>query len=406
VFGVRDADACMRGLAAADDRVYAGPRPPAGWRTVDRYVVLPSLRRPGLLVPVRSGAGAAAAGRQFLLFPGRAGGIATGLAALALRTGLPQRAGRDRLAVAVAPDVAEADLGRLVLRSHLAETLAAGRIELAVRVGATRPNGKPVVQVSRPDGRVLAYAKVGWNDLTRPLVAAEADALRAFAARGDSTRTFRVARLLHSGEWRGNTLTVVEPLTGGAAITAPDPPRDATHELALGGAVTRSSLGESGWWEAVRARIEASDSGLGAAAAAIAAEAGERPLSFGRGHGDWTPWNMRRIEGRLVVWDWERAADGVPIGIDAMHYGLLVALNARKLPPPRAVADTLARAPGWLAELDQPTEAARVILCLELLEMSLRYAEARRAGVTVRHDRFGTALHNLLDLSRAAPPVA
>ena len=403
---MRDADACMRGLAAADDRVYAGPRPPAGWRAIDRYVVLPSLRRPGLLVPVRSRAGAAAAARQFLLLPGRAGGIATELAAAALRTGLPQRTGRDRLAVAVAPGVTEAELPELVLRRHLAETLSAGRVELAVRVGATRPNGKPVVQVSRPDGRVLAYAKVGWNDLTRPLVAAEAAALRAFAARGDSTRTFRVARLLHAGEWRGNTLTVVEPLTGGAAITAPDPPRDATHELALGGAVARSPLQESGWWRAVRARITAADAGLDAAADAIAADAGDRLLGFGRGHGDWTPWNMRRIDGRLVVWDWERAGDGVPVGIDAVHYGLLVALNARKLAPPRAVADTLARAPRWLADLDQPPDAARVVLCLELLEMSLRFAEARRAGVTVRHDRFGAALHELLDLRRAAPPVA
>ncbi len=400
MFGVRDADACMRGLAADDARVYAGPRPPAGWRAVDRYVVLPSMRRPGLLVPVRSGAGAAAAARQFLLLPGRAGGAVVAVAAAALRTGLPQRAARDRLTVAVAPDVGEAELPQLVLRRHLAETLAAGRVELAVRVGATRPNGKPVVQVSRPDGRVLAYTKVGWNDLTRPLVAAEAEALRGFAARGDSSRTFRVARLLHAGDWRGNTLTVVEPLTGGAAVTAPDPPRDATHELALGGAVTRSPLAESGWWQDVRARIAAADSGLDAAADAIAAEAGDSLLGFGRGHGDWTPWNMRRIDGRLVVWDWERAAEGVPVGIDAMHYGLLVALNARKLPPARAVADTLARAPGWLSDLDQPPEAARVVLCLELLEMSLRFAEARKAGVSVRHDRFGAALHDLLDPRR------
>ena len=188
MFGVRDADACMRGLAAADERVYAGPVPPPGWRAVDRYVVLPSLRRPGMLVPVRFGAGAAAAARQFLLLPGRAGGAATEAAALMLRTGLPQRIARSRLTVAVAPSVAEAELPQLVLRRHLAETLAAGRVELAVRIGATRPNGKPVVQVSRPDGRVLAYAKVGWNDLTRPLVAAEAEALRGAGRPGEADR--------------------------------------------------------------------------------------------------------------------------------------------------------------------------------------------------------------------------
>jgi hypothetical protein len=406
VFGVRDADACMRGLAAADDRVYAGSHPPAGWHSVERYVVLPSLRRPGMLVPARSGAGAAAAVRQFLLLPGRAGSAATEAAALALRTGMPQRLGRDRLTIAVAPGVGDADLPALVLRHHLAETLSAGRVELAVRVGATRPNGKPVVQVSAPGGRVLAYAKVGWNDLTRPLVAAEAEALRGFGTRGDATRTFRVARLLHAGRWAGNTLTVVEPLVGGAAVTAFDPPRDATHELALGGAVARTPLAESDWWATVRARIGAAEADLAPAADAIAGEAGDTLLGFGRGHGDWTPWNMRRVDGRLVVWDWERACDGVPVGLDAMHYGLLVALNARKLPPPRAVSDTLARAPAWLADLDQPPTAARVMLCLELLEMSLRFAEARRAGVAVRHDRFGTALRQLLDLRPAAPPVA
>jgi hypothetical protein len=398
VFGVRDADACMRGLAATGDRVHAGPDRPPGWRAVDRYVVLPSLRRPGMLVAEGSRRGAAAAARQYLLMPGRAGRAATGAVAMALRTGLPQRLGRSRLAVSVAPEVSDSELPDLVLRHHLASVLGAGQIELAVRVGATRPNGKPVVQVSERSGRVLAYAKVGWNELTRPLVAAEAEALRSFAARGDAPRTFRVARLLHAEEWQGNALTVVEPLVGGAPVTAADPPRDATHELALAGAVTRVPLAESEWWAGTLARIDAADADLGAAADAVAAEAGAAPLAFGRGHGDWTPWNMRRLDGRLVVWDWERSRDGVPVGLDALHYGLLVALNARRLPPPRAVAETLERAPGWLRALDQDPDAARVMLCLELLEMSLRYAEARRAGVTVRHDRFGTALHQLLDV--------
>ena len=405
MFGVRDADACMRGLAATGDRVHAGPDVPAGWRAVDRYVVLPSLRRPGILVPVRSGRGAAAAARQFLLLPGRKGRAATEAVAVALRTGVPQRASRSRLAVSVAPSVADADLPDLVLRHHLAAVLGAGEVELAVRVGATRPNGKPVVQVSEPGGRVLAYTKVGWNDLTGPLVAAEAEALRSFAARGESPRTFRVARLLHAGQWQGNTLAVVEPLVGGAAVTALDPPRDATHELALGGGITRLPLAESDWWADTLRRIDAAGANLGAAAEAVAGEAEALTLGFGRGHGDWTPWNMRRLDGRLVVWDWERSRDGVPVGLDALHYGLLVALNARRLPPPRAVADTLERAPGWLRALDQPPEAARVMLCLELLEMSLRYAEARRAGVTVRHDRFGTALHQLLDVDPAGPPA-
>jgi hypothetical protein len=402
---MRDADACMRGLAAADDRVRLGPEPPAGYRCVDSYVVLPSLRRPGMLVPAGSRRGAAAAARQYLLVPGRKRGVATRAAVAALRSGLPQRLGRSRLGVHVAAGVTDAELPDLVLRHRLAALLDIPDVELVVRVGATRPNGKPVVQVGEPSGRVLAYAKVGWNELTRPLVAAEAWALESFASRPDPPRTFKVSRLLHSLEWQGNTVTVVEPLVGGSPVSAFDPPRDATHELALGGAVARSALTESDWWADVRGRISAVDADLDEAADAIAAESGDTLLRFGRGHGDWTPWNMRRLDGRLVVWDWERSRDGVPVGIDAAHYGLLVALNARKLPPPRAVADTLERAPAWLDGLEQPAEAARVIVCLELLEMSLRYAEARRAGVTLRTDRFGIALHRLLDLPRAEAPV-
>src|SRR6476646_7090463 len=150
----------MRGLAAADDRVRVGPAPPPGFRSVDSYVVLPSLHRPGMLVPAGSRRGAAAAARQYLLVPGRKGTAVTRAAAAALRSGLPQRLGRSRLGVHVAAGVADAELPDLVLRHRLAALLGARDVELVVRVGANRPNGKPVVQVGEPDGRVLAYAKV------------------------------------------------------------------------------------------------------------------------------------------------------------------------------------------------------------------------------------------------------
>jgi len=134
-----------------------------------------------------------------------------------------------------------------------------------------------------------------------------------------------------------------------------------------------------------------------AAAGRIVDAFGDRGLAFGRGHGDWTPWNMSVVEGRLVVWDWERAAAAAPVGIDAAHYCLLVALNARGLARDEAVADTLARAPRVLAGLDVPSADARLIVVLELLEMSVRFAEARAAGVAGLRDRFGVPLAALLE---------
>ena len=351
--------------------------------------------KPQILAPAAApGAGAAAITQFSDGAPTRARLAATA-AATALRAGVAQRVMRGRASISVAPGVGEADLPDLVLSHHLARALELPRADLAVRVGAARPNGKPVVQVSAPGGRVVAFAKVGWTDLTRGLVAAEADALRELAA--SPPAAFAVPELMHADNWDGLAVTAVLPAIGGRSHLSPEPPPGATRELALGAAVQRGSLAASAWWRALLARIEmAGGEEQRAAAGRIADAYGDRDIAFGRGHGDWTPWNMSVVEGRLVVWDWERAAAG-PVGIDAAHYCLLVALNARGLARDEAVADTLERAPRVLAGLDVPSADARLIVALELLEMSVRFAEARAAGVAGLRDRFGVPLAALLE---------
>jgi len=394
---MRNADACTRGLTAADDRVRAdiGPVPP-GWRAVERYVILPSARHPQILAPVSAPGPAAAAVTQFSNGAPARARLAAAAAAAALRAGIAQRVLRGRASIAVAPGVGDAELPNLVLSHHLARVLDLPQADLAVRVGAARPNGKPVVQVSAPGGRVVAFAKVGWNELTRGLVAAEAEALRGLA--GSPPAAFAVPELLHAGDWGGAAVTAVVPALGGRPHVSPEPPQAATRELALGAAVERAPLAESPWWRRLLGRIEAANGEeQRRAAERIAAASGDRELAFGRGHGDWTPWNMAQVGGRLVVWDWERAAAGVPVGVDAAHYCLLVALNARGLPPGKAVPDTVGRMPRVLAGLDVPASGAGLVVSLELLEMSVRFAEARAAGVTGLRDRFGSALAALLD---------
>ena len=394
---MRNADAWTRGLTAADDRVRAdiGPVSP-GWRAIERYVVLPSARHPQILAPVAARGPAAAAITQFSNGAPARARLAAAVAAATVRAGAAQRVLRGRATISVAPGVGDTDLPDLVLSHHLAGALGLPRADLAVRVGAARPNGKPVAQVSAPDGRVVAFAKVGWNELTRGLVAAEADALRRLAA--SAPAAFAVPELLHAGDWAGAAVTAVVPAMGGRPHASPDPPPAATRELALGAEVERGRLADSDWWRRLLERIAGSNGQEQRRAAdRIAAASGDRELAFGRGHGDWTPWNMAEVDGRLVVWDWERASAGVPVGVDAAHYCLLVALNARGLPPDKAVSDTIGRMPQVLAGLDVAASEAGLVVSLELLEMSVRFAEARAAGVTVLRDRFGSALAALLD---------
>jgi hypothetical protein len=397
VSAVRDSDAWTRGLTASDDRVRAGVGPvPRGWRAIERYLALPSARRPQILAPVAAPRPAAAAITQFSNGAPARARLAAAVAATAVRAGVAQRLLRGRASIFVAPGVGDAELPGLVLSHHLAAALGLPRVDLAVRVGAARPNGKPVVQVSAPDGRIVAFAKVGWNELTRRLVAAEAQALRELAAA--SPAAFAVPELLYAGDWNGAAVTAVVPALGGRPHASPDPPAAATRELALGGAVERAPLAESAWWRRLLGRIDGSDGEeQRRAAGRIAAACGERELAFGRGHGDWTPWNMADAGGRLAVWDWERATADAPVGVDAAHYCLLVALNARGLPPEKAVPDTVGRLPRVLQGLDVPASDARLVVSLELLEMSVRFAEARAAGVTGLRDRFGLALAALLD---------
>ena len=69
-----------------------------------------------------------------------------------------------------------------------------------------RPNLKPVLRTMKsPEGAVLAYAKLGWNPLTRALVQNEAAALRAWSQA--SPRSLSVPQLLFEGVWNEMAIT-------------------------------------------------------------------------------------------------------------------------------------------------------------------------------------------------------
>ena len=59
-----------------------------------------------------------------------------------------------------------------------------------------------------------------------------------------------------------------------------------------------------------------------ASAHVLDGSAGDVGLTFGAWHGDWAPWKMRPLAGRLLVWDWERFTIGGPLGYDALHFDL------------------------------------------------------------------------------------
>jgi hypothetical protein len=115
-------------------------------------------------------------------------------------------------------------------------------------------------------------------------------------------------------------------------------------------------------------------------------------LAFGTWHGDWGPWNLRSTPGRLLVWDWERSGDGVPLGFDLLHFGFQTALQGRGQPPAAAAATARDRAAPHLAELGQRPGVEELLCDLYLLERVCRAAEAEVSAVTGRPGEVGAAL--------------
>jgi hypothetical protein len=181
-----------------------------------------------------------------------------------------------------------------------------------------------------------------------------------------------------------------------------------SREIAALGGIEETTLGESGWLALLRSRLApireslAGTAGTQGGAATLDGTlerleglAGTR-LVFGTWHGDWGPWNLRATPGRLLVWDWERSADRVPLGFDLLHFGYQTALQGLGQPPAAAAATARDRAAPHLAELGQRPGLAELLCDLYLLERLCRAAEAEVSAVTGRPDTVGAALLGVL----------
>jgi hypothetical protein len=384
---------------------------PSGFRRLDGWVVLPDLRHPRVLVPLASRRAAAASVRQYSDGMTRRARLAKAAVGTALRSGALQWLLRRRRQVVHAgmldplhggPPAGGA--GETLLGDYLAEALGRRDLAAAIVLGPVRPNRKPVVQLLAPDGRPVGYMKVGWNDLTRRLVRNEARALRRLAER--QPRTFTVPSLLHEGTWQGLDVTVSSALPhrlwrrGRRYAT---PPLAVSREIAALGGVQTATLGASPWWEDLRRRLDpVRAAATGAAADALAGtlerlqQQADTPLAFASWHGDWGPWNLRATADRLLVWDWERSGDGVPLGFDLLHFGYQTAFQGLRQPPAEAAARSLRRTAPLLAELGQREEVGELLLTLYLLERVCRAAEAEPSAVTGRPDAAGAGLLDVL----------
>ena len=347
---------------------------------LETYLIVPSARRPRLLLPADGHAafGAARAGTR--LRPPRVRAERAAVAWLA-RARVDRFVFRDRLVVHDTPPGADR---RLV--DALGDVVGE-RVSIAVNVRPPGPYRKPVVQAMTRDGRVVAYAKVAWNRLTDVNVGAEAGALRAVAA----SRQISAPRVIGELEWRDHVVLVTAPMPRMLRRFPSEhgpPGPEITHEVAtlVGSATSRfdrsgararlrdrlASVVASGVRPAVTEGVSDLVDGLDTSAST--------DVAVGSWHGDWSPWNLALEGARVWAWDWEFSRADVPLGLDIPHFHLQARFIGRR----RGFAESvdrahIAAAPA-LSELGWDRTGRRIVRGVHVAEIALRYLEAEANG--------------------------
>lgn len=322
------------------------------------YAVLPRRTRPRYLIPVD---GRHARGAH--IRPGA--GVAQAVTRIALRTALRAGAGRllrDRLVVVDG------------LRRHLGELLGRDDIDLAIALGAPRPNRKPVVQAIGADGATVAWIKIGIDPHTDGLVSHEIAALGEVAGRDPLLVTPPV---LATGEWQGHPLLAL----GHIAMDESAAELAVTPEAirAIAGPTHEEDVVGSTWWETLAAGPD-DDGAVRALLDALAPDLAGRRWAFGRWHGDLAPWNATWQGDRLLAWDWERSDTPVPLGLDLFHNRFYVAVVRDGVAPAQALRDAARSETATLTALGHDPGDALLLARAYAVTLRSRYASDARHG--------------------------
>lgn len=373
-------------------------------RTPERtFTIAPSVHHPRLLIPRYPRNAAAIALRSYggRLSPKARWGY-RGMTAAMRATG-----GRSLgpTFVVEAPD----GVHRPGIDDHLGAVLGA-RVSVAAHLSRPRANRKPVLQaLVAGHTDPVAFVKVGINPLTRDLVGREAEALARLGSL--DLGAIRVPAVLDHGDFNGDSVLTLEtlPTWQPGRLPRDDELAAATAAIAAAGPRSTGDLRESGLWDRLCADVDGLPptplfDRLRQARDRLAERASGKAVDTGASHGDWSPWNMWHTQGRLLVWDWERFATGVPVGSDLVHYHLQELLVVQRLDLAAAAQAVIDAAPQRLKRSVPDPEVARITAITHLLSLAVRYERDGQAAAGLRFGRTEDWLLPVVEASLAAVP--
>lgn len=310
--------------------------------------------------------------------------LARRLVAIGLQTGIAQHS-LSRVQLPNERNGFEKAATKFSLLEYLKQVIGRGDACFAFSLGTPGPHRKPVIQVLTPRGETLAYVKVGWNDATNALVQNEASILRQLAS--TSLTSFAIPRLLHAGWWNRCYLCVLSsPNVEVESAPKEMGPLYLKIIVELASSHIRSiPLKETSFWKDLSQRRDKVSNSyyehvLGQGMRVVEERLNEVSLPFHFCHGDFAPWNAKRVNGNLFLFDWEYAQREAPAGWDLFHFLIQTQSLLKKEVPGQIVTSFQegGKAHRWLKEFSESLalkdEHRRSLLILYLLERLSFYA--------------------------------
>lgn len=258
------------------------------------------------------------------------------------------------------------------------EDVLGERVSVSLSIGPARANRKPVLQVFDSKGRSLAFVKVGDTATASSHVSREAKNLALLSTKDFST--LELPAVISFGSWRSMTVLVMSALNTVPAARGFRFGRlreRALLELNEAFPHGDSPLGQTPLWVGLRTQyVQLTDDSLrlrfGECLNRLETAFPDQMLRVGAWHGDFTPWNMARRRGKLQLWDWERFDEGVPVGLDQLHYPLNLHLRRAGTTLAAILEGLEPGAPGFRTPHGQ-TRRTHAVLGAYLAAISLRY---------------------------------
>ncbi len=281
------------------------------------------------------------------------------------------------------------DLAPFALIEQLAAMLGEPALIPAVALGPRRRNRKPVVQLLRPNGQTMGFAKVGWSDFTTELITNEAHWLRHVDGRMPPGTSAPPVLLDHRFD-RVHVVVTAPVATPALARRRGPLGFETLADLARLGTNVEADIGNLAMIGQFR------DLGLGDVVDfdQFMARHGDIRVELGLWHGDLTPWNTATRGKVTGIWDWEFSDDHRPVGFDALHIDFELVRRSRAGSEAEAIAAIEANASTVLAPIATPVNAA-AITTLYFCELLAR--ERRLAGEGWEPDHLGPLEQHLID---------